>query len=159
MISAVICGNLGKDSEVRQAGNTTVCSFSVASTTKVKGEDATTWVRCSLFGQRGEKLSEYLTKGKPVCVSGGLTTREYEGKTYLEMRVDDVKLMGSKESGGESRGSSSRSESKPRGGKSEASSKPASGTANYPDADYGGDDDIPFINNVSCETKERWWKS
>lgn len=148
MISAVVAGNLGKDSEVRQAGNSTVCSFSVASSTKVKGEEVTTWVRCSLFGKRGEALAEYLTKGKSVCVSGGLTTREYEGKTYIEMRVDDVKLMGGKESGGQSGGGASRSSNsggKASGGKGEGSSKPASGGGGYADADYGGDgDDLPF---------------
>jgi single-strand DNA-binding protein len=100
MISAVVAGNLGKDAEVKNAGGQELCVFSVASTTKVKGEDSTTWVRCSMWGARGAKLVPYLIKGKAVCVSGGLTTRDYDGKTYVEMRVDDVKLMGGKESGG-----------------------------------------------------------
>jgi single-strand DNA-binding protein len=142
MISAVVAGNLGKDAEVKNVGGQDVCSFSVASTTKVKGEDSTTWIRCSMWGSRGAKLAEYLTRGKAVCVSGGLTTREYEGKTYIELRVDDVKLMGgNKESGGS--GGSSRGGGS-RGGKSESSSKSNGG--GYDDHDYGsgGDDDIPF---------------
>jgi single-strand DNA-binding protein len=132
MISAVVAGNIGKDAELRSAGSTSVCSFSVASSSKAKGEEVTTWVRCSLFGKRGEALVQYLTKGKSVCVSGGLTTREYEGKAYVELRVDDVKLMGGKESGGGgARTSGAKTEGKKTGG-------------GY-DSDYGGgDDDIPF---------------
>lgn len=134
MISAVVAGNLGRDAEVKDVGGQSVCSFNVASTTKVKGEDNTTWIRCSMWGQRGVKLAEYLIKGKPVCVSGGLTTREHEGKTYIEMRVDDVKLMGGKESASTGGGSSSRQPT-----------KPDRGSANYPDADYGDDgSDAPF---------------
>lgn len=131
MISAVVAGNLGKDAEIKDVGGQDLCVFSVASTTKVKGEDSTTWVRCSMWGARGAKLSEYLTKGKSVCVSGGLTTREYEGKTYVELRVDDVKLMGGKESSGGARTSGAKAEGKK--------------TAGGYDSDYGGgDDDIPF---------------
>lgn len=146
MISAVVAGNLGKDAEVKNVGGNDVCSFSVASTTKVKGEDSTTWIRCSMWGQRGAKLAEYLTKGKSVCVSGGLTTREYEGKTYIEMRVDDVRLMGSKEGGASSGGGSSRGNSGARGGKTEPAGGSKTGGGGYDDADYssGGDDDIPF---------------
>jgi single-strand DNA-binding protein len=124
MISAVVAGNLGKDAEVKNAGGQELCVFSVASTTKVKGEDSTTWVRCSMWGARGAKLVPYLTKGKAVCVSGGLTTRDYDGKTYVEMRVDDVKLMGGKESGAPRGGSRAKDDGEPL-------------RSNYPDDDDG----------------------
>jgi single-strand DNA-binding protein len=134
MISAVVAGNLGKDAEVKQLGGQTVCNFSVASSSKVKGEETTTWVSCALWGKRGESLADYLTKGKSVCVSGGLTTREHNGKTYLEMRVDDVKLMGG--------GKEQATETRPREKAAPALPKTSNG---YSDADYGGgDDDIPF---------------
>lgn len=138
MISAVVAGNLGSDAELKiTTGGQAVLSFSVASSLKAKGEESTTWVRCSLWGKRGEALSQYLTKGSAVCVSGGLATREHNGKTYVEMRVDDVKLMGG------NKGAPGASSSA-RGGKAVGDTKPLA--ANYPDADYGsGDtDDIPF---------------
>lgn len=150
MISAVVAGNLGKDAEVKNVGGQDVCSFSVASTTKVKGEDSTTWIRCSMWGSRGAKLAEYLTKGKAVCVSGGLTTREYDGKTYIELRVDDVKLMGGKESGASAGGHKQAA-----GG---VSRKSESGGGGYSDQDYGAngtDDDIPFIRNVCFQTEDQ----
>ncbi|HYQ47109.1 MAG TPA: single-stranded DNA-binding protein [Polyangiaceae bacterium] len=160
MISAVVAGNLGKDAEVKSVGGQDVCSFSVASTTKVKGEDSTTWVRCSMWGSRGAKLAEYLTRGKAVCVSGGLTTREYEGKTYVELRVDDVKLMGgNKESGGGSSGGSGRGGNSRGGKQSPPPSSGQSGGGGYDDHDYSGDDDdIPFIANVSSDSRERWFR-
>ena len=95
MIIAVISGNLGNDAELRHLNEgTVVLSFGVASNQKVKGEKITTWVRCSLFGERAQKLAQYLTKGTKVTVSGTLSTREYEGKTYLELRVDQLEFMG-----------------------------------------------------------------
>lgn len=94
MIQAFITGRLGKDAEIRQAGRDNVCSFSVASGRKVKGEEQTTWISCSLWGKRGETLGQYLSKGTKVAVSGELSTREHNGKTYLELRVSEIDLMG-----------------------------------------------------------------
>jgi len=100
MISVTVAGNLGADAQVGEAGDTPVVNFSIASNTKVKGEDVTTWVRCSFFGARAEAVSQYLTKGKSVVVRGSLSTREYEkdGETRysLECRCDDVQLFGGK---------------------------------------------------------------
>jgi single-strand DNA-binding protein len=94
MISAVVTGNIGKEAELRDAGKDKVCSFSVASNSKVKGEKVTTWIRCSIWGSRGEKLAQYLTKGSRVAVAGELSTREHDGKTYIELRVNELDLMG-----------------------------------------------------------------
>lgn len=160
MISAVVAGNLGKDADVKSVGGQTVCSFNVASTTKVKGEDSTTWIRCSMWGARGEKLSEYLVKGKSVCVSGGLTTREYEGKTYIEMRVDDVKLMGSKEQGASGGGGSHGGGKSQSSGGGAAPEKSKGGGGGYDDHDYGSgaEGDTPFALNVCAEPLERWMR-
>lgn len=103
MLNAVAIGNLGQDAETREAGDTTVCNFSVATSTRVKNgqkwEDQTTWIRCALFGSRAESISQYLIEGKLVAVRGSLMMKEYETKSgetghSLEMRVDDIKLLG-----------------------------------------------------------------
>jgi single-strand DNA-binding protein len=106
MIHGMIAGNLGGNAELRQTKDgQSVCSFSVASSTKVKGNKVTTWVRCSMWGKRGESLSQFLNKGTQVAVVGELTMRTYEQggetKTSLECRVDDVALMGGKNDSGE----------------------------------------------------------
>lgn len=93
-------GNLGRDAEVRQAGGSTVCNFNVAVKSGYGDRQETIWVRCALWGKRAEsRLVQYLTKGQMVAVSGELSTREHEGKTYLECRVSEVTLCGGKDSG------------------------------------------------------------
>ena len=94
MLQGMIAGNLGRDAELRSTQGGSVCSFSVATERKEKDQKVTTWVRCSLWGKRGEVLTQYLTKGTKVTAIGELSMREHEGKTSLNMRVSEVTLMG-----------------------------------------------------------------
>jgi single-strand DNA-binding protein len=94
MVFCMITGNLGGDAVIRTTpGGKTVCGFTVASRGRTPN-DAPTWVRCSLWGARGEKIATYLKKGGRVAVSGSLSTSEYEGKTRLELDVGEVELLG-----------------------------------------------------------------
>lgn len=93
MIHATAIGNLGRDAELKHIpSGKAVLSFSVAAAGRSK--DQTTWVRCSLWGARGEKLAQHLTKGSRVGVSGTLSTREHDGKTYVELDVQEIELLG-----------------------------------------------------------------
>jgi single-strand DNA-binding protein len=95
-----IAGNVGKDAEVRRTQDgTAVASWSVGVDDRAAREKATIWFDVSMWGARGEKLANYITKGTRVAVSGDLGTREYNGKTYLTVRADQVTLLG----GGERR--------------------------------------------------------
>lgn len=94
MIYATIAGNVGKDAALRNAGGTQVLGFSVAAQSGFGDRAQTIWVNCSVWGARGEKLAQYITKGTPVTVIGEISTREYEGKTYIECRVSEIKLQG-----------------------------------------------------------------
>lgn len=95
MKSLTIAGNIGKDAETRRTPNgDAVTSWSVAVEER-KGQDKRTlWVDCSLWGKRGESLAPYLTKGGKVSVSGEMSTREHDGKTYLTLRAEQVTLLG-----------------------------------------------------------------
>ena len=95
MKSIVIGGNIGKDATTRstQQGDK-VTGFSVAVEERVGQDKRTIWFDVSIWGNRGEKLAQYLTKGSKVTVAGDLSTREHEGKTYLTVRADQVTLMG-----------------------------------------------------------------
>ena len=93
MIHATCIGNLGQSAEIKQVSGKTVVNFSIA-TKGPRRDSATTWVRCAVWGKRGETVAEYLTKGKQVAVRGVLTTREHNGKTYVELDADDVELLG-----------------------------------------------------------------
>lgn len=131
MISATVVGNLGRDAELKTIGNTSVLSFAVASERKTKGEKTTLWVSCSLWGSRGETLARYITKGTKVAVTGELSTRESAktGKTYLEVRVDQLELLGG-------------------GNRAERSASPQQQGGNqWSDEDYGApadDEPLPF---------------
>jgi single-strand DNA-binding protein len=99
--SIVISGHLGRDAELKDAKGQAICEFSVAVTTKKKGGDSTAWYRCQLWGSRGEKLAEHLTKGTAVIVSGELVPREYKGKndelrTSLDINVSQFSFAGGK---------------------------------------------------------------
>ena len=89
MQHVTITGNVGSDAEVRQAGNGTVCNFSVACNEKGRnGEaDKTTWYRCAVWGRRGEALAPYIRKGTKVTASGRLSLRVYTGNDG-QARVD-----------------------------------------------------------------------
>jgi single-strand DNA-binding protein len=132
MISATISGRITKDATMRQAGNSDVCSFGIASNKKIKGEDHPTFVDVSIFGKRGETLCQFLTKGSFVVVSGEMSTRMHNEKLYIQLDCQNVDL-GPKQGGAS--GGQRRDE------------KPAD--------DYDG---IPFIF-CDIETEgERWWR-
>lgn len=96
-----VTGNIGKDAEnCTTQGGDTVCSFSVASKQGYGDRATTNWFRCSVWGKRAQSLGPYLLKGQQVTVSGELEIGEYEGKTQLNIRVNDVALQGQRGGGG-----------------------------------------------------------
>lgn len=95
MKQITIAGNIGKDATVRHTqGGDAVAGFSVAVEERSGQDKRTIWFDVSIWGKRGEKLAQYLTKGGKVTVAGELSTREHEGKTYLTVRADQITLMG-----------------------------------------------------------------
>ena len=93
-----ISGGLGRDAELKYLNNgDPICNFSVADS---QGRDkGTIWWNCTLFGKRGEALSQYLTKGQSVTVVGTITEREWTDKTdtkrkSMDVRVSEIALQG-----------------------------------------------------------------
>jgi len=87
-----IAGTIGRDAETRDAGQSRKTSFSVAVDDGWGENKSTLWFDCSIWGQRGEKVAQYLTKGGKISLSGELGTRENNGKTYLQIRVAEFDL-------------------------------------------------------------------
>ena len=98
-----ISGNLGNDPELRStASGMQVLSFSVAVNDRVKGangeyEDRANWISCTMFGNRAESVSKYLSKGSKVAIEGKLRWRQWERdgqkRSKIEVVVDDIELM------------------------------------------------------------------
>jgi single-strand DNA-binding protein len=135
MIFASVSGNLGKDAEMKDTKIGPICSFSVASEARVGSEKLTTWVMCSLFGKRGEALCRHLSKGSKVTVHGTLKQREHNGKTYLDLVVSEIVLMGGGSRSALSQGAEQQSKS--------PATTPGGG---FSDEEYGvvAGDDFPF---------------
>lgn len=96
-------GNLGKDAETRHtAQGKAVVQFTVAVKSGYGDKAATTWARCSLWGDRGEAVAKYLTKGQLVGITGEAELKEFTNKegnkqSSLEVRVNDLTLLGGKQ--------------------------------------------------------------
>lgn len=129
--SIVIQGSLGKDAVTRFSANgDPIVSFSVADSQGYGDKKTTVWWDVSLFGKRFEKLAPYLVKGAKVCVIGEAGTREYEGKIYLQVRGNDVWLVGSK-------GDTQHPQAAPAQRQASASAPQAGGFGDF-------DEEIPF---------------
>lgn len=94
MKNITIAGRLGKDASLRDAGGTDVLGFSVAVDDGYGDNKRTLWFDCSVWGKRASALAPHLTKGSAVAVSGDLSTREHEGRTYLTVRVAELTMQG-----------------------------------------------------------------
>jgi single-strand DNA-binding protein len=85
---------LGRDPVTREAGDTTVTSFSIAVNRYVKKEEQTDWYNVDAWGRMGENVAEHLSSGSYVTVSGSLSQREYEKdgekRVSLDIRANDI---------------------------------------------------------------------
>lgn len=132
-------GALGRDSELRQAGGSTVLNFAVANSVGFGDKKVTMWIDCGLWGKRGETLAQFMKKGQSVFVSGELTTREYQAKdgsgtkTALSLNVNTIDLVGKKAEG-----------QQPAPAPVSTYTPPAAAYQAHREAVDAHDDDIPF---------------
>ena len=105
-----LMGNLTRDPELRTTPNgATVCSFSLALNRSYKnGEgnwtEVTDYVDIVAWGPLGERVAQYLTKGRPALVSGRLQSRSWEQdgqkRNKVEVVANDVTFLGGAPGGG-----------------------------------------------------------
>jgi single-strand DNA-binding protein len=143
----ILMGNLTRDPELRTTPNgTNVCSFSLALNRSYKGangdwQEATDYIDVVAWGPLGERVAQYLSKGRPCLVNGRLQSRAWEQDGQKRSKVEVVAQDGG--------GGSASSEDSSAPAKSTASAKPA--TKKQDDVvieDIGDEpinlDDIPF---------------
>lgn len=94
-----IAGALGRDAEVRDVNGNDVCQFSVAVDDGFGEKKTTIWFDVSRWGKGASGLANVLAKGSRVAVSGELTTREHNSKTYLQVRADKVTILSTPQGG------------------------------------------------------------
>ena len=106
MNKVMLIGRLGVDPELKQAGSSNVCNFTLATTEKwtdKSGEkkERTEWHRIIAWGKQGEVCAKFLKKGSQVYVEGKIQTRSWEnkeGKTQYatEILLDGFEFLGGK---------------------------------------------------------------
>lgn len=103
----MISGNLTRDAELRSTqSGMAILGFGVAVNDRRKNpqtgdwEDYPNFVDCTMFGTRGEKLQQYLTKGTKVAIEGKLRysswERDGQRRSKLEVIVDELEFMSSR---------------------------------------------------------------
>ena len=93
----MIAGNVGKDAELRstQSGDK-VLGFSVAvenGKDKNGNRRASTWYRCSVWGQRAESLQRHIKRGTKLALTGRVGVNVYKGDGFLTLTVNELTFM------------------------------------------------------------------
>jgi single-strand DNA-binding protein len=99
-----LMGNLTRDPELRTTPNgQSVCSFSLALNRSYKNasgdwQEATDYIDVVAWAALGERVAQYLTKGRPALVSGRLQSRNWEQdgqkRSKVEVVANDVTFLG-----------------------------------------------------------------
>ena len=102
----IAIGNLTKNPECRDAGQSKVCSFSLAIneyyyTDGVK-KQTTTYIDVETWNKQAENCTRFLSKGSKVAIEGKLKTNSWEknGQKFSKLFcvADRVHFLGSEES-------------------------------------------------------------
>lgn len=95
-------GRLGKDPSTSYLpSGDAVTNINLAVGWKTKEKEGTEWVPVVFFGKLAEIVSQYLTKGSQVYVSGRFRTRKWTDKDgndryTSEIVADKMQMLGSK---------------------------------------------------------------
>ena len=144
MNKVILIGRLTKDPELRYAAGsgTAVCRFTMAISRPFK-KDETDFINCVAFGKTGETITQYLTKGRQLAVTGSIRTGSYDAqdgtKRYTtDVAVDSFEFIGSGAGEGNNNNSYSRNSDNAWGAPAES---PDMGFGDMTPVDDG---DMPF---------------
>ncbi|HEU4914732.1 MAG TPA: single-stranded DNA-binding protein [Candidatus Saccharimonadales bacterium] len=145
----ILLGNLTRDPELRQTpSGQSVASFSLALNRSYKDQsgewqEATDYIDVVAWGPLGERVSQYLSKGRRVLVQGRLQSRSWEQdgqkRSKVEVLATDVTFLDGRGEGGEG----SDSAPAPRASSGGASNKKKDESEGIGDEPINLDD-IPF---------------
>lgn len=83
---SIISGRVGSDAELTlKEGSSPFSKFSVAVDVGYGENKSTMWVNCLLFGQRAEKISQYIKKGTMLMVTGEFRMNIYTNREGVEV--------------------------------------------------------------------------
>ena len=84
-------GRLTADPQLRYAAGsgTAVCRFTLAVARQFK-KDETDFINCIAFNKQGEAITQYVTKGRQLAVTGNIRTGSYDGQDGIKRYTTDV---------------------------------------------------------------------
>ena len=122
---------LGKDAELKQAGQTEILSLYAAYDVGFGDKKKTQWIGLTMFGKRAAQVAGMMTKGTQIMATmDEVQVEEYNGKSYLKAKLVEFKFAGGKKSDGQ--------DSEPAPRQQRAAPQPA------PVDDFDDGSDIPF---------------
>ena len=127
-VVTTIVGNVGKDAVHKSTqGGKEFVSFPVAAKVGWGEREQTLWFDVTKWSG-SQKLADMLLKGAKVTVIGRLSTRDHEGKTYLQIDATDIVPQGRSGAGSDT---GAQQQAQPQAG-------------DYDDLS----DDVPFISAI-----------
>ena len=104
-----LMGNLTRDPELRNTPNgQSVCNFTLALNRSYKDasgewQSKADFVDVVAWGTTGENVAQYVTKGRPVLITGSLQSRSWEQdgqkRSKVEVLARDVTFLGGSNDG------------------------------------------------------------
>lgn len=93
--SVTLYGRVGKDAEVRMAGQSKVATFSLCTGGKYKTSDGrelddTAWHNIVAWRNLAELAEKYVRKGSPLLIVGHLTYREWTDNNGVKRNVTEI---------------------------------------------------------------------
>jgi len=87
-------GRIGHDAEmIPTADGTPTAKFQIAVDKKPRGS-GTDWIPCSLYGDRAKLMTEWLTKGRMVGITGNIASyKDKKGNFKLIINVDEINML------------------------------------------------------------------
>lgn len=144
----VLTGRCGRDFEVKYTpAGKAIGGVSIAADDGYGDNKKSFWVNVKLFGERAEKIAQYITKGSQITVSGRFVVEEWTGNDGVKHQqptiiANEIDLPPKAQQGQpqvQPQPQRQQQQRQTQGGYASAGSQPMS---NEPPMDW--EDDIPF---------------
>lgn len=99
MNKVILLGNVGRDPQMRMAGDMPVAEFSLATNERRRTRSAdgkevdtevTEWHRIVMMGRSAEYAEKYIRKGTRMLIEGKIRTRIWEDRNTLKHSVTEI---------------------------------------------------------------------
>ena len=92
MNSAILCGRLTKDPDIKSTEKSTVARFTLAVDRRIKaeGQPEADFIPCVAFGKTADFVDKYFHKGMKMLLEGRIQTGSYTNKEGAKVYTTDV---------------------------------------------------------------------